>query len=62
MLWKNGVYNFKNNSWYTNENYEQDFYFEVYDNQIDTPIEEQEIFDQEFKDIHEEIKKELKIL
>ncbi len=61
---KNGayifVYDLKNNSWYTNENYDQDFYFEVYDNQIDTPIKEQEIFDREFKDIHEEIKKGVK--
>ncbi len=57
------VYDFASNTWYTNENYtedEQDFYFKNYDNQIDTPSKEQEVFDKEFKDIHEEITKGVK--
>ncbi len=57
------VYDFESNSWYTNENYtedEQDFYFKNYGNQIDTPSKEQEVFDKEFKDIHEEITKGVK--
>ncbi len=53
------VYDFETNSWYTNEDYteeEQDFFFKDFDDQINIPSKEQEIFDKEFKDIHEEIK------
>ncbi len=52
------VYDFKSNSWYTNENRkadEKDFKYEK-NHWIKLPSEEQEIFDKEFKDIHEEIK------
>ncbi len=59
------VYDFESNSWYTNENYtedERDFYFKDYGNQIDTPSKEQEVFDKEFKYIHEKIKNGVKEL
>ncbi len=53
------VYDFKNNPWYRNKNYmkRKKFYFKDYNDKINN---EQEIFNQEFKEIHEEIKKKLK--
>ncbi len=51
------VYDYKTKTWYTHENYsedEQDYYFEDYKH-IDIPSDSQEVFDSEFKEIHENI-------